>query len=61
MDTQKQQCVAARNDDHKATADLKTQSSSPDGRESGLPSLLYRKPPQVLDEQRDCGTPKSVF
>ena len=41
----KGQCVAARNNDHKTTAALKTQSSSPDRSESGWTSLLDKKPP----------------
>lgn len=51
--TPKGQCVAARNNDHKTIAALKTQSSSPDRSESGWTSLLDKKPPQFLDEQRD--------
>ena len=48
----KGQCVAARNNDHKTTAALKTQSSSSDRSESGWTSLLDKKPPQLK------GTPR---
>lgn len=53
VDTKKGQCVAIRNNDQKAIADLKTQSSSPDRSESRWTSLLDEKLPQFLDEQRD--------